>query len=264
MLIDVHGHFYTERSGLADWQERNAARLKAGRRMGITAHVASILGTWGHRSPTYFPSPTDVEHANAAMLSLQRMHDGEVIGYCVVNPNFADHALDQIDQGLDGGMIGVKLAASRRADDPLLDPIAQRAGDAGVPVLHHIWHHRQRDWPNQEASDTVELATLALRHTETQFIVAHIGGGGDWAHTLRAARDVPNLWIDISGSGVDVDMMEWALETIGAERMLFGTDLTMATGWGKLRYLESRVDGESRDLIRSGNALKLFPTGAFG
>ncbi len=265
MLIDVHGHFYTERSGRSDWRERNEARLNAGSRIGITAHVASILGTWGHTSPTYFPSPDDLTHANAAMRALQDQHAGLVFGYCAVNPNFIEHALEQIDVGLSHGMIGIKLAASRRADDPLLDPIAQAAATAKVPVLHHVWHHRSREWPGQEASDTLELARLAERHPDVQFIVAHLGGGGDWAHTLRVVQRVRNLWIDISGSGVDIDMMHLALDAVGPDRLLFGTDVTMGTGWGKLRYLEALgLGSEALDRIRSGNAIAIFPSGVFG
>ena len=265
MLIDVHGYFYTDRSGRADWRERNQARLSAGSRIGITAHVASILGTWGHTSPTYFPSPADLTHANAAMQVLQGEHPGLVFGYCAVNPNFAEHALEQIEVGLSHGMIGIKLAASRRADDPLLDPIAEAAAEAKVPVLHHVWHHRNREWPGQEASDTLELERLAGRHPDVQFIVAHIGGGGDWAHTLRLARQVRNFWIDISGSGIDVDMMDQAVEAVGPDRLLFGTDVTMGTGWGKLRYLESLgLRSDELERIRSGNAIGIFPKGTFG
>ena len=63
-LVDVHAHFYHEASGRADWAAVNAARFRAGERIGITVHIASILGTWGHGSPTYFPSPDDVTNAN--------------------------------------------------------------------------------------------------------------------------------------------------------------------------------------------------------
>src|SRR5204863_137725 len=63
MLIDVHAHFYHDRSPRADWRERNASRLAAGDKIGITIHVASILGSWGGTSPTYFPSPADLRTA---------------------------------------------------------------------------------------------------------------------------------------------------------------------------------------------------------
>ena len=42
-------------------------------------------------------------------------------------------------------------------------------GADGVPVLQHIWQHRRRDWPNQDASDGIELARLAaLEHPKFQ------------------------------------------------------------------------------------------------
>lgn len=264
MLIDVHAHFYTERSGRSDWREVNARRLAAGERIGITAHVASILGSWGHRSPTYFPSPDDVTHANEAMFRLQRAQPGRVFGYCVVNPNYTSHALDEIARRLEAGMVGIKLAASRRANDPLVDPIAAAAMERGVPILHHVWQHRRREWPGQEASDAGELAELADRHPGTQFILAHLGGGGDWSHSLRVVRGRDNVWVDLSGSGVDVDMLHHALEMIGPARLLWGTDLTMGTGWGKLRYLESLgLDAHDLERIRAANARDLFPAGAF-
>lgn len=265
MLIDVHAHFYHERSGRADWREVNARRIAAGDRMGVTAHVASVLGTWGFRSPIYFPSPEDVTYGNEQMLRLQREHAGKVFGYCTVNPNYTDHALKEIDARLTEGMIGIKLAASRRANDILVDPIATRAAEKGVPILHHIWQHRRRDWPGQEASDGAELAQLAERHPRSRFILAHIGGGGEWSHSLRAVAEVPNIWVDLSGSGVDVGMLEATLAAVGPRRMLWGADITLCTGWGKLRYLESLgLPKGDMERIRSGNARELFPAGAFG
>ena len=264
MLIDVHAHFYTERSGRSDWEALNRRRLDYGERVGITAVVASILGSYGHGSPTYFPSREDVEHANARMLDFQREHRGSVFGYCVVNPNYPDHAQNQIERWLDAGMIGVKLAASRRADDLLLDGVARLAGERGVPILHHVWQHRRRDWPGQEASDAAELATLAMRHPETKFILAHLGGGGDWAHTLRVVVGVENMWIDLSGSGVDRDMLDGAVRVLGADRLLWGCDLTIDTGWGKLRYLESLgLPDDALAAIRYRNATSIFPEGVF-
>jgi predicted TIM-barrel fold metal-dependent hydrolase len=263
VLIDVHAHFLHDRTPRADWRERNASRLRAGERIGITAHVASILGSWGHTSPTYFPSPDDLRYGNDALLALQRAHPDRIRGYVAVNPNYPAHALGEIDRAFDAGMIGVKLAASRRADDPLLDPICRRAAAAGVPILHHIWQHRRRDYPGQEASDAVELGRLAARHPSVVFLLAHIGGGGDWLHSLPAVRGMANIVIDLSGSGVDGGMLEACLESVGVERLLWGCDLTMETGWAKLRYLEHLLSAEELELVRWRNAARIFPAGAF-
>lgn len=263
MLIDVHAHFYHDRTPRADWRARNASRLAAGERVGITVHVASILGSWGLTSPTYFPSPADLEYGNDALLALQREHPDRIRGYVAVNPNYPAHAAREIRRCLGRGMIGIKLAASRRADDPLLDPVAELAREHGVPVLHHVWQHRRRDWPGQEASDAVELCALAARHPRVNFLLAHIGGGGDWLHSLRAVRDVPNVYVDLSGSGVDGGMLEACLDAVGVERLLWGSDLTIDTGWAKLRYLAHLLGGTELELVRWRNAARIFPAGAF-
>jgi predicted TIM-barrel fold metal-dependent hydrolase len=263
MLIDVHAHFYHDRTPRADWAERNASRLRAGEKIGITVHVASILGSWGLTSPTYFPSPKDLEYANSALQGIERLHPERVRGYVTVNPNYTAHALGEIGRGVTAGMIGIKLAASRRADDPLLDPICEAARERSVPILHHVWQHRRRDWPGQEASDAWELARLARRHPAVSFILAHIGGGGDWEHSLAAVRDVRNVYVDLSGSGVDGGMLERCLGAVGIERLLWGSDLTMDTGWAKLRYVQSLLGSDEQDQIKWRNAARIFPRGAF-
>jgi len=257
-LVDVHVHFLHDRCGRADWEESNARRLEHGARMGITIHIASVLGSWGHTSPTYFPSPADVSYGNEAMRSLEAAHPGLIRAYTTVNPNFTDHAVREIEIGADAGLTGIKLAASRRASDPLLDPVVELAVEHGVPILQHIWQHRRGEVAGQEISDALDLAELAARHAEASFILAHIGGGGDWAHSLRALEQVPNIWVDLSGSGVDRGMLELCLECVGPSRLLWGTDLTMDTGLAKLRALETMVSGADLTAIRWKNAARLF------
>jgi uncharacterized protein len=263
VLIDVHAHFLHDRCPRPDWRERNASRLRAGERVGITVHVASILGSWGATSPIYFPSPADIQYGNDFLLALQRTHGARIRGYAVVNPNFQSHASTELARCLDAGMIGIKLAASRRADDPLLDSICRVAQDRRVPVLHHIWQHRRRDYPGQEASDANELGTLARRHPKVSFVLAHIAGGGDWTHSLAAVQSLSNVYVDLSGSGVDGGMLEACLDTVGVERLLWGCDVTIDTGWAKLRYLQQLLSASEVELIGWRNAARIFPPGAF-
>jgi predicted TIM-barrel fold metal-dependent hydrolase len=198
------------------------------------------------------------------MLALLKAESDRVRMLVVVNPNHTAHALAEIDRCVRAGAIGIKLLASRRADDPLLDPIASAAADHGVPILHHIWQHRRRDWPSQEISDGADLARLASRHPNVSFILAHIGGGGDYMHTFAAVRDHPNILPDLSGSGVDRGMLDQALEALGPGRLLWGSDLTMETGLAKLRALDViGVKGADLEAIRWKNAARIFPQGSF-
>jgi uncharacterized protein len=264
-LIDCHAHFYHAQCGRADWADVNAARFRAGERMRITCHVASILGTWGFTSPTYFPSPADCTLGNDEMLAICERERARVRMYVTVNPNHTDHAVKEISRCVARGAIGVKLLASRRADDPLLDPICELAAAHHLPVLHHIWQHRRREWPSQEISDGADLARLAARHPNVIFILAHIGGGGDYMHTFHVIREVQNIYPDLSGSGIDRGMLDEAINFLGAQRLLWGSDLTMETGLAKLRALSATglLSEDDMEDIRWRNAVRIFPKGAF-
>lgn len=263
-LIDVHAHFHTPYTNRGDWQRYNRSRLDAGERIGVQCHVASVLGSWGATSPTYFASPTDQTQANDWMLDFAQQESPRVKAWVAVNPNFTAHALAEIERGIARGAIGIKLAAGRRADDVLIDEIAAAAAQYGVPILQHIWQHRRRDWPNQDASDGVELARLAARHPRVTFLLAHIGGGGDWAHTNPAVRDLDNIVMDLSGSGIDRGMIDEALRWVGARRLLWAADLTLCTGLTKLRALPyTGASPDDLDDLRWRNAVRIFPAGAF-
>ena len=263
-LVDVHAHFFQEGCGRADWAALNASRLDAGERIGVSVHVASVLGSWGATSPTYFQSPPDTVRGNDVMRALQGAHPERIRAYVAVNPNDADFAVAEIDRCVAWGAIGLKLAAARRCDDPVLDPVIARAEAHGLPVLHHIWQHRRRHWASQDISDGADLAVLASRFPRVEFILAHIGGGGDYAHTFAAVRDVPNVHLDLSGSGIDRGMLDDAVLAVGPRRLLWGADITMETGLAKLWALDVMgLSAEDLADIRWRNACRIFPAGAF-
>jgi predicted TIM-barrel fold metal-dependent hydrolase len=76
-------------------------------------------------------------------------------------------------------------------------------------------------------------------------------------------EDIPNIYLDLSGSGVDRGMVDDALRAVGAGRLLWGCDITMETGLAKLRALEViGVPGDAMADIRWRNAARIFPTGS--
>jgi predicted TIM-barrel fold metal-dependent hydrolase len=263
-LIDVHAHFYQEGCGRPNWRELNAARLDAGDRIGVTWHVGSILGRWGATSPTYFQSPGDTVAGNDAMLSVQAAQPGRVRTWAAVNPNDSAFAIGELERCRRRGAVGIKLAAARRAHDPLLDPIMQYAAQHHLPILHHAWQRRPSHVAGQDPSDAIDLCRLASRHPRIAILLAHIGGGGDWTHTLAAVRDVPNVYLDLSGSGVDRGMLDQALTAVGPARLVWGADLTLDTGLAKLWALDAiGLTSPDRDAIRWKNAAAIFPPDAF-
>ena len=131
-------------------------------------------------------------------------------------------------------------------------------------MLHHAWQRRPGAVAGQDPSDAIDLVALAGRHPGVSILLAHIGGGGDWSHTLAAVRDVPNVYLDLSGSGADRGMLDQALEVVGAGRLVWGADLTLCTGLAKLWALEViGVPQNDLECIRWRNAATMFPANAF-
>ena len=106
---------------------------------------------------------------------------------------------------------------------------------------------------------------MLFRSPAVSFIVAHIGGGGDYQHTFHALAGAANVVVDLSGSGVDRGMLDGALNALSSQRILFGTDLTMETGLAKLRALDATGLCTADDIadIRWRNAVRLFGAHAF-
>ena len=84
------------------------------------------------------------------------------------------------------------------------------------------------------------------------------------AHTLPAVVDTPNVYPDLSGSGVDRGMIDSAVQALGARRLLWACDLTMETGLAKLRALEViGLTADELQAVRWTNAARLFPPNSF-
>ena len=64
------------------------------------------------------------------------------------------------------------------------------------------------------------------------------------------------LYVDTSGSNLDDGQIELAVAELGAERVLFGSDGTMAGSVGKV--LDATVGEAEKDLIFRGNAERIL------
>ena len=127
-LIDAHAHFLLRRHAGAPIGRTSTTRASAPASASasrITSRRSSAR--YGFSSPTYFPSPDDVTRGNDAMLAICRarararahVRHGE-------SELHRARARARSIAASARGAIGIKLLASRRADDPLLDPIAER------------------------------------------------------------------------------------------------------------------------------------------
>ena len=193
---------------------------------------------------------------------------------------FGDDAAAELKRAVNElGLKGYKLLApmlDRAIEDPAGYPVWEMCAELNIPVLVHFgiqgggggiaWH---------ENINPLKLHNVAKDFPDVQFVVPHFGCA--WIReTLQLCWACGNVNIDTSGSNqwvrwVDGDwtvkkLFRKYMETIGPERIIFGSDSSYFPRGFAIRYLQDQIRdcrelGLTHDqlqLIFGGNAARLF------
>lgn len=251
MVIDAHAHVsWPADFGLSFTETRDAAQIELGDRLGIDVFVCSCLAP---RPST----PETFRAANDRLIAAMREFPGRIWGYCYVNPGYTPEALAEIERCLQiEDMVGVKLYNEYYFDDPVLRPIIEKCVELDCVILEHQGHCTDSLPGQPYISDADHLSRMANAYPEAKIILGHICGGGDWEWTIKALRNAPSVLLDTSGSVTDDGTMEMAAAVLGAERLVFGCDMSMTAGMGRIRAADlSKTDKEK---ILGGNMMGLL------
>jgi hypothetical protein len=216
---------------------------------------------------------------NDNLAQVIQRHPDKFIGFAHNYP-FADNAADELRRAItELGMKGYKLLApnlDRAIEDPAAYPVWEVCAEYDIPVLIHFgiqgggggigWH---------ENINPLKLHNVAKDFPEVNFVVPHFGCA--WIReTLQLCWACRNVSIDTCGSNqwvawVDGDwttkkLFRKYMETIGAERIIFGTDSSYFPRGFAVRYLDDQIRDcrelgmthEQLQLIFGGNAARLF------
>ncbi|MEW6755276.1 MAG: amidohydrolase family protein [Candidatus Latescibacterota bacterium] len=251
MVIDCHAHLSGDGSAATLGFGPDERILAAAERLGIDAQCVSILTRARPATPEGFRLCNDL------VAQAVGRHPGRVLGYCYVNPGYQREAIAEIRRCIEErGFMGVKLYNEYRCTDPVVAPVVETAVALRVPILHHAGHSHAPVPGQPNISDGGDLCALAQRYPEATLICGHVGGGGDWEWTIKAVRPAPNVYLDTSGSVFDAGMVDMAARLLGAERLLFGCDLSFTAGIGKIRA--ARLPEEEKQLILGGNMQRIL------
>lgn len=223
------------------------ATIEAGDLLGIDIFCVSDLQLTGPLTYTEFHA------ANERVKQAIARHPKRYRGYCYVNPS-DPKAVEEIRRRVkNDGFIGIKLYNQHFIDDDVVAPVLELASEWQIPVLCHAG--RPNDPVTKQLqpniSDAAHFVRAAQRFPRAILIEAHIGGGGDWEWALKHLRDAPSVYLDTSGSVIDEWMIDKTIDAIGVERMLFGTDMTMEGGVGKI--LDATLTPGQRARVLGGN-----------
>lgn len=199
-----------------------------------------------------------VRAGNDAVLATMKRHPKRVFGYCFVQPGNGAAALEEIDRCYDQGMIGVKLYNQFRYSDPVVFPIAEKCIERRILFIgHSAFLTDPRTLASQpRTSHSLDYCALSKRYPELMLILGHVNGGGDWEWAIKGLRECPNVFVDTSGSVLEDDTIGRCVRELGHQRMLFGTDMTMEGGVGKI--LSAELTPAQREDIFWRNLQKLL------
>lgn len=251
MIIDIHTHpRWHEGRFLQHPRETEAdAMLELAARQGI--EKLCLLGR-------FYPYPDEagIRRINDATLAMVHRHPGRIFGLCFLNPVLPERFLvAEIVRCLDAGMSGVKLEYEVNARDARLDPIMETLSAHDAFLLHHSWYKTVQKVA--EESDPSDIACLAERHPRTKILMAHLTAGG-----IRGVLDVQrheNVSVDTSGSPPVSGLVENAVQKLGAERVLFGSDFPIRDFACQLGRIEgAHLSAEERESVLWRNAARLL------
>lgn len=222
-----------------------------------------ISGILGRVSP--FQTPAEVKEGNTFTIETVAARPDRLYGMCYIDPSHpASFIEEELDRVLSHREIrGIKLEIDVNARDERLDPVMGKARQYGVPVLHHCWYMsfwhqpKEGEYYQRHRSEPHDIANLASRHPDVKIIMAHLDGCG-----MLGVQDVlphPNIYIDTSGGQPFTGILEYAVNSIGSERILFGSDL-MGRGLGSqlARVHGAQISPSDKQKILHENAMKLF------
>lgn len=165
--------------------------------------------------------------------------DNHAQGLMVTRPEWSTAA---IEAGLRQGFIGIKpypdLAPQGTGEVSIYDFLPKAHLEVldrhnGVLMLHIPRAGRLADPDNIR-----ELLEIAERYPSVRMIIAHVGR----AYALPTAEkglphfaEVPGIMFETSAN-LNADVFELALETVGPDRILFGTDLPVTMMRGVREY----------------------------
>ena len=221
-----------------------------------------------------------------------RRHPKRFVGFFMLDPTSAD-SLERARRGLtELGLRCICLYPAMHRfsvhEDRVRKVFETAAGVAGAAVFVHcgvlsIGVRTKLGLPSHfdmGFSNPLDLHSIAAAHPSLPIIIPHFGGGL-FREALMVADLCPNIYLDTSSSnswtkyypGLTLtEVFRQALEVLGPDRLLFGSDSSFfPRGWQHSIWEEQAtilnqlgVDRASKERIFRRNFHKLFPVNKEG
>jgi len=251
MIIDAHCHLgVSPQFFIPDASAATMLRLMD--RLGIERAIAAPM-------PSLFGQ---AELGWSEGLQAYRESGGRILLYAVFDP-LTPASLEFVRQSLEEpATVGIKIHPSLSqcsADDDRWRPIWELAAARQVPILTHSWCISDYN-PVQRHSQPALFARYVCEFPNVSLILGHSGGRYE-GHVAAAAlaRQHANVFLDLAGDCYGLGLVEYLVAEVGAERILFGSDLTWIDPRTQLgMVLDAEISDSDKACILRENAIRLF------
>jgi uncharacterized protein len=256
MIVDAHVHLMTDSTG---WYAYKKAAGGSDARTWDAAATVHLLDESGIDQCWLFTLSglygfNDCRAANDQVIEAARQHPDRLIPFCTAFPNQDPQAAAvEIRRCLDLGCKGVKFhpwLQSFPANSAYLYPSLELCGERRIPVLFHTG--------TPPYSQPFQVMEQARRFPHVPLIIGHFGKIM-FLDAVRSAELCPNVYLETSGA--QVADLQFALEHIAPERILFGTDLPIggaaSAKWNITKIASAIPDSAVLRGIFGENARKL-------
>jgi hypothetical protein len=200
-------------------------------------------------------TPEEFRESNDIVLKAVKQYPDRFMGQLTLNPTYKKESLEEIKRCIDQGMVGLKVYYQVKINDPLFYPIIEKFIDLKMIILMHancqlgMGGYRMKYDTGESPNTSIpeDFVDIAKRYPEAMFQYAHIGGGGDWEYACKAFKDYPNIYVDTSGSNNEANMIDFALNYLGEDRLFFGSDSSYYQGVGTI--LASNINESQKKKI---------------
>jgi len=279
MIIDFHTHLFPEAicSGRESYCESEPAfellyRSPKSRLVSAPELLTAMDKNGIDQSVVFgFPwrDPELFKMHNDCIIEAVQKHPGRLIGFGCFDPG-SSAAAREAERCLDGGLAGIGELAFYRSgieDESLaqLSPVMAICRDRGRPVLIHTNEPVGRNYPGKTPNTLAQIYRLVEQFPENTIVLAHWGGGLFFFSLLKKeVKDrLKNVYFDTAASPFlyDPAIYRIAIELVGVEKILFGSDYPLIEPQRYLKELDSlQLSMDQRARICGQNAERLLKT----
>lgn len=207
-----------------------------------------------------------VETNDYILESISRYPD-RLIGFCSVQPNSYEAAVDELERCVKGGIKGV---GEMRPDIQLLDlldedvmkPFTEVIARHKLILLTHASEPVGHDYPGKGIITPDMLYPFITSYPDLTIVCAHWGGGLPFYSLMpEVKKAMANVFFDTAASPFlySPQIYNQVIQLVGADKILFGSDYPLMPQSRLLKEIDSlELPEESKNLILSGNARRLL------